>query len=45
MVYCRNLLDKLDLDEDEIINDKMDKNETKYPAGKAKGRNTKYDKL
>ena len=27
MVYCRNLLDELGLDEDEIVNAKMDKNE------------------
>lgn len=45
LVYCRNLLDKLGLDEDEIINEKMDKNEAKYPVEKAKGCNTKYDKL
>ena len=45
MVYCRNLLDELGLDEDEIINAKMDKNEAKYPVEKAKGKNTKYDQL
>ena len=45
LVYCRNLLDKLDFDEDEIINEKMSKNEAKYPVDKAKGNNTKYDKL
>lgn len=45
LVYCRNLLDKLDFDEDEIINAKMSKNEAKYPIEKAKGNNTKYDKL
>lgn len=27
LVYCRNMLDKIGLDEDEIINAKMDKNE------------------
>lgn len=43
MVYCRNLLDKLDLDEDEIINMKM--NEAKYPVEKAKGSNKKYTEL
>ena len=32
MVYCRNMLDELGLDEDEIINAKMDKNEAKYPV-------------
>ncbi|MCR5205040.1 MAG: nucleotide pyrophosphohydrolase [Lachnospiraceae bacterium] len=45
LVYCRNLLDKLELDEDEIINEKMSKNEAKYPIEKSKGCNTKYDKL
>lgn len=45
MVYCRNMLDKLGLDEDEIINAKMSKNEAKYPVEKAKGVATKYDKL
>ena len=45
MVYSRNLLDELGLDEDEIINSKMDKNEAKYPVDKAKGKSDKYDKL
>ncbi len=45
MVYCVDMLDKLDLDADEIINAKMDKNEAKYPVDKAKGKATKYDKL
>ena len=45
LVYCRNMLDKLDLDEDEIINAKMDKNENKYPVDKAKGKADKYNKL
>ena len=36
LVYCRNMLDKLGLDEDEIINAKMDKNEKKYPVDKYK---------
>ena len=45
MVYCRNLLDKLDLDEDEIINMKMTMNEAKYPVVKAKGSNKKYAEL
>lgn len=45
MVYCRNLLDKLGLDEDEIINMKMTMNEEKYPVKKAKGSNKKYTEL
>lgn len=45
LVYCRNMLDKLGLDEDEIINAKMEKNENKYPIDKAKGKSDKYNKL
>ena len=45
LVYCQNMLDKLGLDEDEIVNAKMNKNEAKYPVEKAKGVATKYDKL
>ena len=45
MVYSRNLLDCLGLDEDEIINMKMDQNEKKYPVEKAKGSSAKYDQL
>ena len=45
MVYCQNMLDKLGLDADEIVNAKMDKNETKYPVEKAKGKADKYNKL
>ena len=42
LVYCRNMLDKLGLDEDEIVNMKMDQNEAKYPVEKAKGSSAKY---
>ena len=45
LVYCQNMLDKLGLDADEIINSKMDQNERKYPADKARGRADKYDQL
>lgn len=45
LVYCRDLLDALGLDEDEIVNMKMDQNELKYPAEKARGNSNKYDKL
>ena len=45
LVYCRNMLDKLELDEDEIVNAKMEKNEKKYPVEKAKGKADKYNKL
>jgi NTP pyrophosphatase (non-canonical NTP hydrolase) len=45
LVYCRNMLDKLELDEDEIVNEKMTKNEAKYPVEKARGNAAKYDRL
>ena len=45
IVYCRNMLDKLDLDVDEIVNMKMEQNERKYPVDKAKGSAAKYDCL
>ena len=45
IVYCQDMLHKLGLDEDEIVNAKMEKNEKKYPVEKAKGRADKYTKL
>ena len=45
IVYCRNMLDTLGLDEDDIVNRKMDQNEAKYPVEMAKGKADKYDKL
>ena len=45
LVYCQDMLDALGLDEDEIINMKMDMNEKKYPVEKAKGSNKKYTEL
>ena len=41
----RNMMDALGLDEDEIVNSKMDKNEAKYPVEKARGNSLKYDEL
>lgn len=45
LVYCQGMLDKLGLDVDEIVNSKMDKNEVKYPVGKARGNATKYNEF
>lgn len=45
LVYCQNLLDKLGLDVDEIVNRKMDRNEEKYPVEKARGNAKKYNEL
>ena len=45
IVYSQNLLDKLGLDADEIVNMKMKQNEAKYPVDKAKGNAMKYTEL
>ncbi len=45
IVYSQNLLDKLNLDVDEIVNMKMEQNEKKYPVEKTKGSSSKYDEL
>jgi NTP pyrophosphatase (non-canonical NTP hydrolase) len=45
LVYTQNLLDKLGLDADEIVNMKMAQNEAKYPVDKAKGNAAKYTEL
>jgi hypothetical protein len=39
------MLDELGLDEDEIVNAKMAKNEAKYPVELAKGSAEKYTEL
>ncbi|MCD8155526.1 MAG: nucleotide pyrophosphohydrolase [Clostridiales bacterium] len=45
MIYSQNLLDKLGLDADDILNMKLSQNEEKYPIDKAKGKSNKYDQL
>lgn len=45
IVYSQNLLDKLGLDADEIVNMKMSQNEAKYPVEKAKGKSDNYTEL
>lgn len=45
LVYSQNLLDKLGLDADEIVNMKMAQNELKYPVDRAKGNAAKYTEL
>ena len=45
MNYCIQMSQVLSIDLIEIINNKMDKTEKKYPVNKAKGVSTKYNKL
>ena len=42
IVYCQDMLDILELDVDQIVNDKMEMNEKKYPVENAKGNAKKY---
>ena len=43
--YLIDLADRLDVDLIEVTDRKVDKNALKYPVEKAKGKNTKYNKL
>ena len=45
MNYCIQMADKLNVDLDRIINDKIEQNEKKYPIEKAKGKADKYTEL
>ena len=45
MNYCLLLCDKLDVDPETIILNKLEETKRKYPVEKAKGRSTKYDQL
>jgi len=43
--YCILLSDKINVDLEEIILEKLEKNRVKYPVDKSKGVSTKYTKL
>jgi NTP pyrophosphatase (non-canonical NTP hydrolase) len=45
MIYCIYLADCLDVNITEIINSKLEKNESKYPVNKAKNTSRKYTEL
>lgn len=45
IIYCIHMANALDVNIEDIINMKMDKNEMKYPVEKAKGKSTKYTEL
>ena len=45
MIYCIHMANALDVNIEDIINMKMEKNELKYPVEKAKGKSTKYTEL
>ena len=43
--YCILLADRLNLDPEEIMLHKLEKNREKYPVDKSRGKSTKYDRL
>ena len=43
--YLINMADRLDVDLIDITDKKIDKNALKYPVDKARGKNTKYNRL
>lgn len=45
LIYSYMLADNLDLDIDEIIDEKLSKNNEKYPVSKSKGHKDKYTKF
>ena len=45
MIYCIHMANALDVNIEDIINMKLDKNEMKYPVEKSKGKSTKYTEL
>lgn len=45
MAYCLMLSEHYGLEIEKIMNDKIDKNEEKYPIGKAYGKANKYNNL
>lgn len=45
LTYCHLLAVRLDLDPDQIVLDKLEQTEAKYPVERSRGRSTKYDQL
>jgi dCTP diphosphatase len=45
LTYCFLLADALNVDIDQIVQDKVSVTRKKYPIEKAQGRSTKYDRL
>jgi dCTP diphosphatase len=45
LTYCTLLADRLGLDPEQIILEKLATSRAKYPVEKARGRSTKYDEL
>lgn len=45
LTYCYLLADRLGLNPEQIVRDKLEVTRAKYPVAKARGRSAKYDQL
>jgi NTP pyrophosphatase (non-canonical NTP hydrolase) len=45
LTYCLLLADRIGVDPNQIVRDKLEVTREKYPVEKARGRSTKYDAL
>ena len=45
LTYCLLLADKLGVDPDQLVLEKLERTRAKYPVEKSRGRSDKYDKL
>ncbi|MFW5795233.1 MAG: nucleotide pyrophosphohydrolase [Bacillota bacterium] len=45
LIYCTLMADKLDIDLDKAVEEKIEKNEKKYPVEKSYNSKEKYDQL
>jgi NTP pyrophosphatase (non-canonical NTP hydrolase) len=45
LAYCLHLADDLGVDINQLVLDKIAKNEAKYPVDKSRGKSDKYDRL
>ena len=45
VTYCQLLADRLGLDIDQIVLDKLTQTKAKYPVDRARGRSARYDQL
>lgn len=45
LTYCLLLADRLGVDPEQIVREKLEQTRTKYPVDKARGRSNKYDEF
>lgn len=45
LTYCLLLADRVGVDPEQLVRDKLEQTRRKYPVEQARGRSTKYDRL